>query len=70
MKSDDHVIINQMNYYKYVPKLLDETPKHIVANYFGWIIAYELGGFTGSQFKNIYDQYQVDVWGHIHQRND
>ena len=63
MKSDDHVIINSKDYYKYVPKILDETPKHVLANYFGWIIASQLGRYTGSLFKNISDQYEIDSEG-------
>ena len=65
MKSDDHVIIYAPNYYKYLPKILDETPEHVVANYFGLIIASQLGRYTGSQFKNISDQYQIDRFGHL-----
>ena len=65
MKSDDQVIINPPNYYKYVPKILDETPKHVVANYFAWIIISQLGHHTGKKFKNISDQYQLDRYGYI-----
>ena len=61
MRSDYHVIIYAPNYYKNVPKILDETPKHVVANYLGWIIASQLGIYTGNQFKNISDQYKIDI---------
>ena len=64
MKSDDHVIINENYFYKNLPKILDETPKHVLANYFGWIIVTQLGGYTSSQFKNLSDQYDIDKFGH------
>ena len=65
VKGDDNLIITAPNIYKYVPKILDETPKHVVANYFGWMIASQLGDFTGRQFKNISDQYEIDKYGKI-----
>ena len=60
MKSDDHVIVETPEYFQYVPKLLDATPKHVLANYLGLHIATELGRYTGRQFKNISDQYAIE----------
>ena len=60
MKSDDHVIVLSLDHYKYVPKILDETPKHVLANYFSLLIATEFGRYTSRQYKNISDQYIID----------
>ncbi|CAG2177920.1 unnamed protein product, partial [Oppiella nova] len=53
MKSDDLVIIQDINYYINVTQLLTTTPNRVIANYFGWKLIMNLGSHTTTQFRDI-----------------
>ncbi len=47
------VIVQSIPFYKNVAILLDSTPNRVIANYFGWIIAMNLGKYTVQRFNDI-----------------
>ncbi|CAG2164051.1 unnamed protein product, partial [Oppiella nova] len=57
MKSDDLVIIQDINYFINVTQLLTTTPKRVIANYFGWDFARSMGSHTDKRFRDIAFQF-------------
>jgi len=53
MKSDDLVIIQDINYFINVTQLLTTTPKRVIANYFGWDFVRNMGSHTDKRFRDI-----------------
>ena len=48
VRSDDIVIVYNMDWYKMVPAILENTPKRVIANYFGWKLVNSLDQFVGT----------------------
>ena len=53
MKSDDLVIIQDINYFINVTQLLATTPNRVIANYFGWDFVRHMGVHTDKRFRDI-----------------
>ena len=52
-KSDDLIYVSDIEYLRVVPKLIAETPKRVITNYFGSKIAQNLAPFANKAFRDI-----------------
>jgi predicted metalloendopeptidase len=52
------VIVVDIPYYKGVSQLLEKTSNRVIANYFGWMIAMNLGDFTVEKFRKNEFEFQ------------
>ena len=60
VRSEELVIVSDIEYYKSVLKLIESTPKRVVANYIGWAVS-GLGSFTNQAFREANIEFgQVD----------
>jgi predicted metalloendopeptidase len=60
VSSSELVIISDPNYFKNFTSLLEKTPKRVVANFIGWIVARYLGYLTNAKFRaNQFEFYRV-----------
>ena len=53
LTSDELVIVGPTAFYKAVPKLVESTPKRVIANYFGYVFFSRYGQFTVNAFKKL-----------------
>ena len=51
IKSSDLIVVQDIPYAKGVVKLLKSTSSNVIQNYFGWIVAMNLGYFTTNSFR-------------------
>ena len=51
LTSDEPIIVGNPDFYQAIPDLIESTPKRVIANYFGWVIASSLGPYTVNAFK-------------------
>ncbi|XP_054152475.1 neprilysin-1-like [Oppia nitens] len=62
---NDLVIVQDIKYYKAITKLLENTPKKVIANYFGWYAVSGLGSWTTSAFKKINFEFNQLISGAV-----
>ena len=68
VKSDEPILVGDIEYFKAVTKLMNETPKRVIANHFGWIIAYTFGPHTTQAFRDASFEFSHSGGGEIKER--
>ncbi|CAG2108774.1 unnamed protein product [Medioppia subpectinata] len=63
VKSDELVIIQDIEYYKGVTELLSVVPSRVVSNYLGWMAVMSLGSYTTKQFRDTVFNFDKVVSG-------
>ena len=63
VKSNELIILSDLEYYKAITKLVDNTPKRVIANYFGWVVASSYGTLTNQAFRNVYFEFSKVLSG-------
>jgi predicted metalloendopeptidase len=59
LSPQEFVIVEDIPYYKGVTQLLEKTPKRVIANYLGWMIAMSLGDYTVEKFRKNEFEFQI-----------
>lgn len=65
LTGDELVIVGNFDYYEAIPKLIEKTPKRVIANYLGWVIASSLGPYTVQAFKTATFEFDHVMTGAI-----
>lgn len=60
---DELVIVQDLEYFKQVSKLLEKTPNRTIANYLGWMTVMSLGSYTTKKFREVVFQFNKVVSG-------
>jgi putative zinc metalloproteinase T16A9.4 len=57
--SDNYTLIMEdLNYFKGLTRLLKRTPKRVIANYLGWRFIYNFADYTVREFRHMFFEYQ------------